>query len=339
MRLKDDVEDFLDKQIKENGEATARTYKRKIDSFYEYLTLELKTDNANYMKVLSDLSLEDLLQSAEYYVQAGNIKSRATVDIFYTVLGNFYKYLNDKYGLKNEYFQNIDKTNDLKIQFENKIRELGLKDSEQQIPIDNYMAKKVLRFCDNTIDGVQITEVLKRKKGAYSNYISAIIVKLVLLYGLKNDTIRSIGIEDYDEPLNSLIINNYRIKLPDKLAIQMKQYKKIREMYLAQFNITSEKLFFDDVNIDKRLDNTKMFVVLNSTMGNTQAGSVAKYAIKQMLIDGVPVHIIREFTGYKMDVINHCQDLIDEERGVILIKDKCRILDSAIRMSDLFDDM
>lgn len=339
MNLKDVIEDFLDKQRKENGEATARTYKRKIDSFYEYLTLELKADYANYMKILADLSLEDLLRSVEYYVQAGNIKSRSTVDIFYAVLGNFYKYLNDKYGLKNEYFQKIDKMNNLKIEFENKIRELGLKDSEQQIPIDNHMAKKVLRFCDDTIDSIQITEVLEKKRGIYSNYISAIIVKLVLLYGLKNDTIRSIKIEDYDEPLNSLIINNYRIKLPDKLAIQMKQYKKVRKMYLDQFNITSVKLFFDDVNIDKRLDNTKMFVVLNSTMGNTQAGSVAKYAIKQMLINGIPVHIVREFTGYKMDVINHCQDLIDEERGVILIKDKCRILDSAIRMSDLFDDM
>lgn len=58
-----------------------------------------------------------------------------------------------------------------------------------------------------------------------------------------------------------------------------------------------------------------------------------------MIINGIPVHIIREFSGYRMEVINHCQDLIDEERGGILIKDKCRILDSAIRMSDLFDDM
>ncbi len=38
----------------------------------------------------------------------------------------------------------------------------------------------------------------REEKGVYSNYISSLMVKLVLLYGLKNDAIRKLKIKDYN---------------------------------------------------------------------------------------------------------------------------------------------
>ena len=39
-----------------------------------------------------------------------------------------------------------------------------------------------------------------------------------------------------------------------------------------------ERLFFDDFDVRKELDNTKMFIMLKKITGNMQAGGVAKYA-------------------------------------------------------------
>lgn len=136
-----------------------------------------------------------------------------------------------------------------------------------------------------------------------------------------------------------MTINNYRVRLPDKLAMQIKKYKEIRKTFLEKYEIESERLFFDDYDVDKELDNTKMYIVLKKVMGNMQAGGVAKYAIIQLLREGIPAYIISDFTNYKEDVLDYCQEQVDAERGLSLLSEKSRVLDSALRKNNLFDDM
>lgn len=200
-------------------------------------------------------------------------------------------------------------------------------------------AKIILQECDKNIENVNIEKLLDMKHGVYSNYISSLIVKFVLAYGLKNDTIRKMKITDYDENLNSIRVNGYKVHLPDGLAMQMKKYKEIRERFLEKYQFESERLFFDDYDIEKELDNTKMYIVLKKVMGNMQAGGVAKYAIIQLLRDGIPAYIVSDFTSYKEDVLDYCQEQVDAERGLSLLSEKSRILDSVLRKSDFFNDM
>ncbi len=335
----DEIEEFLDKQKEENGEATTKTYRSKIYAFYEFVSLELRDTDASYLFFLNRMDKDKLLQSVEYYVKAGNLKSRAAVDIYFSVLGNFYKYLSNKNGKTNDYFQDNIKKEEFKIEFEKKIKELHLRDSDTQEPIGREMAKKILEECDKLIDGIDIEKLLRKEKGVYSNYISSLIIKLVLLYGMKNEAIRKLKIRDYNDQLNDLVINNYRVRLPDGLAMQMKKYKEIRTRFLKKYEIKSERLFFDDYDIGKELDNTKMYIVLKKVMGNMQAGGVAKYAIIQLLREGIPAYIISDFTNYKEDVLDYCQEQVDAERGLSLLSEKSRLLDSALRKNNLFDDM
>ncbi len=339
MDFLDEVKEFLNNQKKEKGEATANTYRSKIYAFYEFVSLELREVDATYIFFLNVMDKNKLLQSVEYYVKAGNLKSRAAVDIYYTVLGNFYKFLSNKYGKTNDYFQDSIKKEEFKEAFESKIKQLRLRDSDMQEPIGRETAEKVLEECNKLIDGIDIEKILRKEKGVYSNYISSLIVKLVLIYGLKNEAIRKLKIKDYNDQLNDLIINNYRVRLPDGLAIQMKKYKEIRKRFLEKYGIESERLFFDDYDINKELDNTKMYIVLKKVMGNMQAGGVAKYAIIQLLREGIPAYIISDFTNYKEEVLEYCQEQIDAERGLSLLSEKSRILDSALRKNILFDDM
>lgn len=339
MDFVDEIEEFLDMQKKENGEATTKTYRSKIYAFYEFVSLELRDTDVSYLFFLNRMDKDKLLQSVEHYVRAGNLKSRAAVDVYFSVLGNFYKYLSNKNGKTNDYFQDNIKKEEFKIEFEKKIKELHLRDSDTQEPIGREMAKKILEECDKLIDSIDIEKLLKKEKGVYSNYISSLIIKLVLLYGLKNEAIRKLKIRDYNDQLNDLVINNYRVRLPDGLAMQMKKYKEIRKSFLKKYEIKSDRLFFDDYDIEKELDNTKMYIVLKKVMGNMQAGGVAKYAIIQLLREGIPAYIISDFTNYKEDVLDYCQEQVDAERGLSLLSEKSRLLDSALRKNNLFDDM
>ncbi|MCI8683213.1 MAG: hypothetical protein HFH50_09505 [Lachnospiraceae bacterium] len=257
-----EIKEFLDVIKKEKGEATTNTYKSKIYAFFEFVSLELRELDVTYIYFLNVMNKDKLLQSVEYYVKAGNLKSRAAVDVYFSVLGIFYKFLSIKYGKTNDYFQDNIKKEEFKEAFERKIKELGLRESDTQEPIGREMAEKILEECDKIIDGIDIEKILSKEKGVYSNYISSLITKLVLAYGLKNDAIRKLKIKDYNDQLYDLMINNYRVRLPDGLAMQMKKYKEIRKRFLEKYKIESKRLFFDDYDIDKELDNTKMYIVL-----------------------------------------------------------------------------
>lgn len=97
MEFIDEIKEFLEMQKKENGEATTKTYRSKIYAFYEFVSLELREMNVTYICFLNVMDKEKLLQSVEYYVKAGNLKSRAAVDVYFSVIGNFYKFLSKRY--------------------------------------------------------------------------------------------------------------------------------------------------------------------------------------------------------------------------------------------------
>lgn len=122
MELFDEIEEFMDVLMKKigNDPRTRRTYRSKIGVFYDFILLKLRETKANYIYFLNTADKEVLLQSVEYYVKAGNVKSRATVDIYYSVIGNFYSFLFDKYGKTNDYFQTVEKRRNLKKRMKRK---------------------------------------------------------------------------------------------------------------------------------------------------------------------------------------------------------------------------
>ena len=125
--------------------------------------------------------------------------------------------------------------------------------------------------------------------------------------------------------------------LPDDLNRQMKVYV----LYRSRIHNSgkNEHLFIDFFYAKKeKIDNTKMFFILKDMIGSNCATALAKYAIIQMIKQGMPAHIIKDFTGYKDDIYNHCQEIVNEETGSGLKEEKCKIIDSKIRMVDLSDE-
>lgn len=120
LELIDLIEEFLNDMQKNNGSSTIITYRRKIYVFYEFVKLNINKTNMEYMFFLNTMDKYSLLQSVEYYVKAGNLKSRASVDIYYSVLVNFYNFLLKKFGKPMIIFRKTRKKLNLKKRLKKK---------------------------------------------------------------------------------------------------------------------------------------------------------------------------------------------------------------------------
>ena len=107
---------------------------------------------------------------------------------------------------------------------------------------------------------------------------------------------------------------------------------------MMDVNKTNHRLFIDFLEFDKdKLDNTKMFFILKELMGTNKSTALAKYAIIQLIRQGTPANLIKDFTDYKDIIYNHCQEIVDEEKGIVYNSEKCKRLDVSVRMSPVGD--
>lgn len=331
------IKEFMIRVETDKADGTSVTYKRKIYVFQEYVNLVLQAKDVNFQSILTAMTKEQLVDSMQYYVKTYDVKYVATVETYNTVVRVFYDFISSAYEWKNPLFENRTKNSELKAAYDKKISELKLNTKEQVEPLTDKDAEKLLDICDDKIDNTTINKLKNgANNGEFSAYISSLISKTVLLFGTKNASLNEMKIFDYDDRLNKLRINGFWVHLPDKFAIQMRNYMKFREQILEKER--EERLFVDIKKGKRKLDNTKMFYILKEITGNAQAKCIAKYAIIQMIKLGVPSHTIKEFTGYSDDVYQFCREK-NEQDSILMVLEKSKLLDSALRRSDLYDRM
>lgn len=331
------IRNFMSSVETDKANGTSVTYKRKIYVFQEYVNLVLQAKDVNFQSILTAMTKEQLVDSVEYYVKTYDVKYVATVETYNTVVGVFFDFISSDYRWKNPLFETRTKNLELKAAYDKKISELKLNAKEQVEPLTDKEAEQLLDACDNKIDNATLEKLENgANNGEFSSYISSLISKIVLLFGTKNGCLNELKIFDYDCKLNKIKINGFWVHLPDKFAIQMRNYMKFREQILDSEE--EEKLFVDIRKDKRKLDNTKMFYILKRITGNVQAKSIAKYAIIQMIKLGVPSHTIKEFTGYSNDVYQFCLES-NEQDSLLMAFEKSKLLDSALRRSNLYDKM
>ncbi len=330
------VDDFVQNQRELKGERTYETYGRKVHVFKEYMEQRGYDNIIGYRAFLHDAGIEEVLESVRYYITTYEIKYKTTSDSYIAALKVFFDFLKGHSGIHNEFFSVNSKEKSLRDAYEILCKELNLNKKAEAMPISEMQCSCLLATCDKNLDQPTVQEVLNGKNnGVFSLYISSLISKFVLLYGTKNKVLSELSIDDYDAELNKITINGYGVHLPDGLSRQMKKYILVRKEIISD-NALDNRLFID-LQSNKNWMNAKMFLVLEQVIGNKKATSIAKYALMQLLKNNVPFNLVMEFTGYSQDVCGHCQELLDEERGIFHVDEKNRKLDSALRQSIIFD--
>lgn len=280
------------------------------------------------------------MESVEYYVKKNGIKYISTTDIYISTVKSFFYYIAHEYNWINIFFEKKKYSKEFSDKYRNKTKELKLNTVKQVGPLREDEARKLIAVCDRRLENVKITDLMNgMNNGVFSGYISALISKIVLFYGLSNKSIVNLRYRDYDDMYRKITINGFQVHLPDLLGKQLHEYTELRKEFLKSHE-ENELLFIDFANPNKfKMDNTKMFFVLREVIGTNQATALAKFAIIQMIRANIPANLIMEFTGYKKDIYTHCQEIVDEEKGIILKDEKNKVLDLALRQSCLCDYM
>lgn len=330
------IEFFL--KDREN-EKTGAAYKKKIYSFYEYLFDYKNARDSNYNNILMTLTIDEFIDSIRVYAQNNHVRYKSSTDLYLSTVKSFYSYLSSNGICSNQFFDNKLYVNIVKDKYEKLVKQLKLNPVEQVMPLNEEQAKMIVDACNRYLDEFNFENIFEGKRnGAFSRYISAILCKLVLCFGVSNKTIRNLVLEDYERDNGRIRINGYSVRLPDKMRKNMDVYVEYRSRIInAEDN---PHLFIDFTNSQREyLDNTKMYFILFELIGSNCATSLAKYAIIHLIKQGLPAYLIQEFTGYKSDIYNHCQEIINEEKSVMSKGDRCKLLDNSLNMAKLFDEM
>ena len=307
------INEFINSKSKPDATRTEETYKRKLDIFLASLYNEGLADYISHTKLLSEYGSSSFINSVKFYIEEYRIKFRSTTDNYKSVVTEFFKYLKEAEGITNENFNDNSKNRIMDIEYEELIREKKLSDIEKVEPMKDCDVRSLILICDEAIfraENLSLPELIATK-GALTNYMSAIICKLVAFLGLKNDVVLSLKIRDIDENFEKITINSYKVAIPKNLSMQIMRYINTRKK--LQTEINSSCLVFSNYKDAKKLENGTAFALLQRVIKSRSATALSKYAIIQHIKSGMPMYMIEDLTGCGNEIIQHCHEVLREE--------------------------
>lgn len=263
-----------------------------------------------------------IIQSAVYYIQKNeNVSSKSAIDDFLIALNQLFEHvLFIKYP--NEAVERLTPFATLAVEVEDKLKHLGvaLKEREAYPPIEQSQFKYLI----NHLEALNTNN--------FKAMSIRIVVKLLLLYGLNVDRISSMQIQDYDAARRVLKVH-YRdftdrviqLELPFSLVVDLEVYMRLREEQNFQgLDLLFLKVSGKPVRHDlahEFLSDVK--IAYEKEFGEKIAGKnpftltgLQKYAIINMILEGMNQSVIIALTGLKEHVINDCQREVDKQSAL-----------------------
>jgi site-specific recombinase XerD len=327
---------FLDEKKEDEFQDTTKvTYQRKLKIFYESLKLNEEVTEKKIIDSLESMNENVLLRSIEHYIKMYNIRFEVTVDCYFAVIKSFYEHLYKNDIIKINFFDSDKAVGQLKKEIEKKYKEYKLSKKKEKAPITDEVFFKLCESCNEKISSYSPENNNAKYNPSLSSFISAIVIKLIMLTGLKNKIISKIQLKDFNQQLNKIKINGFWIHLPDKLAIQMEKYILVRKNLVSDKN--EEYALFIDTNGNKiGTQYGLMFKILKDITGTTNGESISKYTIMKMIDVKIEPMVIVKFTGISMDTYNYCYEMNNENNDIKIINSE---LDLKIRSLDIWEQL
>lgn len=317
-------------------------YVSKLRDYFVSYILEVKHYDGIVDDLFKyDLTKKDIIESTIFYVSKNqNVTSESAIDDFLIALNSlFQEVINEKFFNQNlvnlqPYIQFNSEVKQIII--ENNVKVLKPREAFPSISVDEY--KFIIKYL-NSINYKSL-----------NSYEVSIIMKLLLLYGFSFDKIINLKRKDYCSEKGTLSILYDKknklylvLELPYKLNFLMKKYIAIRDvkytddtyLFLSKYgskithNIISNEL--KEIK-DKYNEKNKSFINCKNTFTPT---GLAKYAVIQMILDGMNQSMIINLTGFKDDQFGYCQDYVNELKNL----NRNRYINHMIRGISTYDDL
>lgn len=337
--MKEKLEELLKNFGTKLTEAEYNQYIPKLRDYFVPYILENKGD-VNEIEALFkyELTRNDIIKSTEFYIiKNENVESKGAIDDFLISLNQLFELeINDKYF--NQNLINIRPFMKLNSEIEGRLIKVGikLKDKEAVPAINQNQYEEFIDFMKKD-NGEKITPLQCR-----------IIIKMLLLYGFSPERIFALNISDFVIEKRVLRVtyceNPYRfinLELPYSLFNDLVKHfelrkniqgnnklfvrttgKEIAHSYLDDYFKNVKQSYYEK-NHSERVEEINSFTFTG----------LAKYAIINMILNGMNQSIIMDLTGFKSDVFEYCQEQVNNIKAI----SKDRYVNSKIRNIKTFD--
>ncbi|SFL20748.1 hypothetical protein SAMN03159341_1047 [Paenibacillus sp. 1_12] len=313
----------LDKLLIDFGAALSpHEHHQYIPKLRDYLVPYILNEKRHVSSLESlfknEFTRNDVIKSTEYYVvQNKNVRSKGSIDDFLIALNQLsVELLNEKYPNPN--LRNIQPYTKLNQEVEANLERYGriLKDREANPAIDE---NQFLHLCN--ILNSDLTD-------SHKSLQVTVIIKLILLYGFKFNRIADFTLEDFDVERRLLKVkreqfNNETIdlELPYSLYLDLKKYHELRItlktdnnlLFLTSIFTTVNPSFLNDI-LNKARDTYYDKKIIDSSLKNpfTTTG-LSKFAIINMILEGINQSTIIDITGVNEIIYRNCQETVNGE--------------------------
>lgn len=329
--LEESVERFLE-------EKRIDGYKNDVNIFLTFLEVDKKVNSDTVQYFLQGFRTSGVIESLDYYINDRNLTSVSTAQRYASCIREFLRFLIYKENIPNQELgielgaPAYDENSYTKRVNTFISQEKRLKETDSFVAIDTKDLKNLIFECNLTLNSPEVFEKAITTSKYYNKYRSALILKLILLTGIKYEVLKSIKNADLNLKHDLITINGFTIHLPPILSEQFEIYQEINQK-INPVNSNRENLFIEhNMNlISDKTATTSSF--LNDILGRRDLSGLVKYTIIEMIKKGLNESIIKKFTGVGSKIYTECQDYVN---SIYDIKAD-RYLDSKIRSIDIFD--
>ena len=175
----------------------------------------------------------------------------------------------------------------------------------------------------------------------YRQFVSSIVINLMLLTGISCKVIKDIKISNYNDADSIIVINGFRVYLPHNLSSQIELYWFVRE-YIGQINnkIISDQLFIwidgtDGKPKKSNMPSSNNFYAefINSALGIYGVKPIHNHSLIKLMGEGVSIDLLKELTGHGDEVIKECRNIAFKDMNYR------KALEDKLRTSSLFDKL
>ncbi|MBO5032499.1 MAG: hypothetical protein J6D08_11550 [Lachnospiraceae bacterium] len=307
------------KQITDNFIEEYPDYKSDVLNFNEYLETYWKNSlSGDALRILlKGIDVDFILKSLIYNVEiVKRYKTKTKAKRFATVIGQLFNYIR-----KTTDIVNVDLYDAISY---NRLRENSymqqmmlyidkcdmLAGIVEQEPLTSSQAEKILKWTNEQLDEKDWDDVTNFRKA-----MAAIGIKMMMLYGITYRELRKIKWIDYDELHSCITINEFELRLPLRLSVQLRNMKN----YVFKKKIANDEtpLFIDysgepwtDITSSSRIPD-----YMGTLIEITSVSSAVKYGISQLLKAGLSDSVIKKMTGASEKLIQGC--LLHEDKVLI----------------------
>lgn len=288
-----------------------------------------------------DFSRRDIIASCVQYVEKSpKVKGVAAIDKYLNAMTKLYEGCFVENGFDNRNLFSILPFGSLKAEVREQLKDTDLKEKESIGPISSENVDEILNYLDS-----------KRTKSDISFRKNSILIKLLLLYGFKLERLKYMLVEDVELEKHILNVRSsiygdifVKLELPYGVVNELKEYI---DLLKQDKDFTPKQYLFFKKNkkiIDSAMINTTIDAIkkeTNNSLCRITITGIAKFAIINMIKEGINKANIKLITGMQDIVVDDCEKRFLEQQftegndAIILNRE----INKKIRGIEIYDRM